>query len=272
MGRFLRRDPLAVLAIAASLAWMGCQPAVQPPAGNQKSPPLAQEKAGRKVVRSKFTLGDDWFRTRLLVVEAVQKDLGLTADQIGKIRDCAKFCFQQGREFRAKSREILPPSLPAAESDAREREFRALAEDFQRKGKEMRTKLLAMLTPSQSERLKQIQLQTAIPTTLGRPEIIKALDISEEQSRKIRALRDRLGKELFPKFPDLRGLDPKELRQKVIEFMKKQDQAQAEENKAVLEVLTAEQRAKLEKLLGKKIEVTMPYDAVTPTDDEFWTQ
>ncbi len=219
MGRSLRCDPLTVLTIAASLAWMGCQPAVQPPAGNQKGPPLAQKKTGPKFVRS--TLGDDWFRTRLLVAGSVQKDLGLTAEQIGKIRDWVKVSFEQGREFWAKSREILPPSqhFTPDEYEARRREFRALAADAERKGKEMRTKLLAMLTPSQSARLEQIQLQRSLAATLARPEIIKALDISQEQSGRIRALRERTGEKWSAESPDLRGLSRKERRQKMIEFM-----------------------------------------------------
>jgi hypothetical protein len=36
-----------------------------------------------------------------------------------------------------------------------------------------------------------------------------------------------------------------------------------------LDVLTPEQQAKLEKLQGKKIEVTWPYDALIPEDAEF---
>ena len=148
------------------------------------------------------------------------EDVGLTAEQIGKIRDWVKVSFEQGREFWAKSREILPPSqhFTPDEYEARRREFR-LAADAERKGKEMRTKLLAMLTPSQSARLEQIQLQRSLAATLARPEIIKALDISREQSGKIRALRERTGEKWSAESPDLRGLSRKERRQKMIEFM-----------------------------------------------------
>ena len=137
------------------------------------------------------------------------------------------------------------------------------------KDKELQTKALAMLTPRQSERLKQIQLQTAIPAALARPEIVKALDISKEQCEKIRALRDRTDEKWLAESPDLRDLSPKERRQKMIEFMKKSDKAQAEAKKPILDILTPEQRAKFEKLQGKKIEVTWPYDALIPEDAEF---
>ena len=153
-----------------------------------------QKKAGPTLVRAK--LDDDSIRVRLLVVETVQKDLGLTADQIGKIKEIVSRSPRSdcGNSL-PKLREILPPPrhFSTEESEAREQEFRALSEDVKRKSKELKTKALAMLTPSQSERPKQIQLQAAIPAALARPEIIKALDISEEQREKIRALRDHGG-------------------------------------------------------------------------------
>jgi hypothetical protein len=252
-----RRLRFVVPAVVSCLAWMGCQPAVQPPAGDQK-------------VRSK-KLDEDFIRVRLLMSVTVQKDLGLTADQLGKFAAIVKIIEEQWREFRAKSQEILPPSqsFPAEEFKTREKEFRALSEDFKHKGKELRTKAFGLLTPSQNARLKQIQLQAAIPAALARPEIIKALDISEEQSRKIRAMCDRMHEKLSAERPDLRNLGSKERRRKMIEFMKKSDQIQAEATKPVLDILTLEQRTKFEELQGKKIEVTWPYDALMPEDAEF---
>ncbi len=266
-----RRLSLAVLAVAAFLACIGCQPAVQPAVQNQKGPRPAQKKASPKWMRSKSKLDDDSIRVRLLVVETVQENLGLNADQIQKIRDYVKISGERYREFLAKLRELFPPSrsFPQEEFDAREQEFRAFSEDVKRKGKELQTKILAMLTPSQSERLKQIQLQAAIPTALARPEIIKALDISEEQRGKIRALCDRMEKKQVAEWPSFHGLDPKERRQKMIEFMKEWDKVQAEATKPILDILTPQQRAKFEKLQGKRIDVTRPYDALIPEDAEF---
>ncbi|MGO8691999.1 MAG: Spy/CpxP family protein refolding chaperone [Thermoguttaceae bacterium] len=216
-------------------------------------------------------MDDGSIRVRLLMVEAVQKDLGLTADQIGKLRDCVKVAGEEYRENVAKAREILPPSrhFSPEEYEARQGAFRAFTEELRSKQKASRTKILAMLTPSQGERLKQIQLQVAIPAALARPEIIKALNISEEQRGKIRALCDRVDEKLLAALSHLGDLSPKERRQKMIEFMKESDKAQAEANKPILDVLTPEQRAKLEKLQGKKIEVTWPYDALMPEDGGF---
>ena len=188
---------------------------------------------------------------RLLVVEAVQKDLGLTADQIEKIKDSVKVSVARGQELKAKSHEIFPPgqSFPSEEAATRQREFRTLLDDYKREGKEMQTMLLGMLTANQSERLKQIDLQTAVGAALEKPEIINALQISEEQRKKIDVLKDQLSDKFSP--PDLRHLNSKERRQKMIEFMKESDKASAAANKLILDVLTSEQRAKFEKLQAR---------------------
>lgn len=241
------------LGVVALLTWMECQSAVQPP----------------PVVRSK--LDEDSFRVRLLMVEMVQTDLGLTADQIGKLRDFAKTSEARSREFLAKSREILPPSqsFPPEEFEARKQKFRALSEELKSEGKELRTKALAMLTPHQSERLKQIQIQVTVPAALARPEIIKALDISEEQRAKIRVLRDDMDRKQLAEWPDLHDLNPAKRREMVTEFMKRSNEAQVQATNRILDVLTPEQRRKFQELQGKKIDLSRLHDALIPEDGEF---
>jgi hypothetical protein len=205
---------------------------------------------------------------RLLVAEAVQRDLGLTPDQVTKITDLFKLSQARWREFNAKLKEIFPPGqFSKEEAAARERKLKRLSDDYESEGREIRTKLLGMLSADQSQRLKQIELQTAVAAALGRPEITEALQISAEQLRRIELLNDRFIEGRSP--PDLRHLNSKERRQRTIDYMKESDRASAAENKLVLEVLTSEQRAKFEKLQGKKIEVTWPYDELVPEDFTF---
>ena len=125
-------------------------------------------------------------------------------------------------------------------------------------------RVIGMLTPSQSERLKQIQLQQAIASTLVKPEFVKALNISKEQLERIRPLSDRIGEKQSAKLHELDGLTREERRKKFMELTKEQDKAQAEANKLALDVLTPEQRAKLEEFTGQEIEVTWDYDALAP--------
>jgi hypothetical protein len=266
----MRRLHSVVLAVAVSFAPMGCEAAVQPPEGNQQGRPLAQEKTGPKVVQL-IAADENYLRSRLLLLETVQKDLGLSAKQVEQINDLAKTGIEQGRKFWAKSREVLPSgSMLTEEFEARMREYRALVEDYQRKGKELRTKTLGMLTPGQNERLSQIRLQQSIPAALARPEIIKALGISEEQSKKISTLRDQVTKKAAAQMPDLSDLIPAERRRKTIEYLKASDKTQAEATKPVLDILTPDQRARFDKLQGKKIDLTMPYEAWMPEDADSW--
>lgn len=258
-----RRLSIVVLAVATCLAWMGCRPAVQPPVGNQKGCPPVQKRGSPKVVR--FKLDDDSIRVRLLMVELVQKDLRLTADQIRKLKILCETHKAQSRELRAKLLEIFPPSqsLPQEEFEARMQKFLALSEDLKSDNKELRTKGLAILTPSQTERLKQIQLQATIPEALTRPEIIKVLNISEEQRAKICTLRDQMDQKQSAGWSDLRNLNHEE---RLIEFVKTSYDVRAEATKRILDVLTPKQRTEFEKLKGKKIEVTRLYDALIPED------
>jgi hypothetical protein len=209
---------------------------------------------------------ENLMRVRLLITDAVQENLGLTADQKGKIRDFVKVSGERSRDFAAKWPDFSVSGAPVEMSEARTREFRAWLHDWQSKEKELRAKVVGMLTPSQSERLEQIQLRYAIAAALARPNLIKALDISQEQLAKLRPLSHRIVERQLAKLHDLDGLPPKQRRKKLIELSKQWDKAQEEANKLALEVLTPEQRAKLEKLVGKEIEVTWDYDALVPDD------
>ncbi len=211
---------------------------------------------------------EDKFLVRLLMAEAVQKDLGLTVDQIVKIRDSFKLSQALWQEFSTTSNEVLPPGCYGQdEAVAREQKHRALSDDYESKCEELQATLLAMLTPGQSERLKQIDFQTSVVRVLREPEIINALRLSEKQQEEIELMSNRRFEQQVP--PDVSHLGSKERRQKMIEFEKELDKASAAMNKLVLVALTPEQRVQFEKLQGKKIEVTWPYDELTPMDDGF---
>jgi len=260
---------LVVLGVVASLLWTGCQPAIQSPVG-KKTDSAVQKKAFPKVI----LLDKDAFRARLLMVEMIQTELGLTAEQIRSLKDFATSAKAQSQELSAKLREIPPRSRSPSpeEIEARNEMYQALFDDFKNNVKELQMKVLALLTPSQSERLKQIHLQATIPDTLSLPEIIKALDISEEQSAKIRALREDMDQKQSTEWSDLRALTQKDRREKVIQFMKQSNETQQEATKHILDVLTPEQRSTFEKLLGKKIDLTRLNDelmAFIPEDAEY---
>jgi hypothetical protein len=263
----IRRLTLIALAIVP-LAFAGCQRAVPIPVEMQEDSPPAQKKAKLGVVHS-ATVDANIFRVRLLMVDAVQKDLGLTADQKGKIMDFVRAFAKESREFAAKWPDVFASNGPAHMSEARSREFRAGLSDFQSKQRELRAKMVGTLTPSQSERLKQIRLQQTIAGALTRPEVVKALGISERQLASIRSVNDRTEKKelalLGGPFPQ----SPGKRRKKSVELAKKSDEVHAEANKVAMEVLTPEQRAKLEKLVGRNVDLAWDYDVLVSDDAVF---
>lgn len=270
-----RKVSSVVLAVAAWLVCARGQPAVQPRVGNQKAGRAAQEKGGPQVVGWK--VDDDLVRVQLLARETVQRDLGMSAEQLKVVQDFAKLVNDRTRGMPAKFREIFPAPrrYPPEEYETRMRKYQAWVEEVNAKDKQSRAEILAMLTPSQSARLEQIRLQAAIPGALARPDIIKALDISEEQGAKIRALSDEMAEKVLARRPDLRGLDAQACRERILAFDKESGEVQAETAKRVLDVLAAEQRTKFEKLQGKKIDLTQLSNALTPEDaavmQELWT-
>lgn len=263
-----RRLPLVVLAIAAACTLIGCDRADHLSGGRQENALQVQAKVGPEPVRCE-KLHDSYFRMRLLRLETVQKSLELTPDQTRQIGELFQVREAQGREFLAKSREILPESQPFSpeEYQAREQESHALQDDFTRTSEELRTRSLQILTSSQMDRLKQVEIQAAVPAALTSPEIIKTLNITEKQIARIRALCNRSDEKTAAELHALADLGPGERDQKMIAYAKKYwSEGRAEMARSVLEVLTPEQRTKFEELQGEKIEVPWPFDAVIPQD------
>ncbi len=250
-----------VLGAAMSLAATGCKPAI--PRGMDSPSALSQELASPKTVP--YRSNDDIFRLRLLMADAVQKELGLTADQIGQIEEFVRFSSQRSRELAAMWSEVSS-SKKGEVSEARTREFGAWTEDAQRKQKEFRAKLLGMLTPTQVARLEQIRLQQTLASALTQPEFIKALCISDEQLARIRPLSDPDEEKQLAELRELGDLKGEQLHKKFIVHAKERDQAQVKANRLALDVLTPEQQAKLDEFVGRKLEVTWDVDALMRDD------
>jgi len=178
---------LVALAVAISIVSPGCEPTTQPPDRTDSAGLRKRTRVG--IEFTPVEADDETMRTRLLLMEPVQRDLCLTEDQVKELKALVETSLAQARESRARLSEAIPPvsSLSRRELEAR---CQAILNDLKSTRKKLRTTAFAILTPSQAERLEQIQLQATVPTALTRPEIVKALDISEEQLAKIRAPRE----------------------------------------------------------------------------------
>jgi hypothetical protein len=260
-----QRPRLFLLTSVAALAATGCQPVISAPAQNQQSHPQGQHKPAANAVCS-VKVDENLFRVRLLMADAVQKDLRLTADQQVRIGESLKTSRQQSQEFAAKWPDFSVTNVAVRSSEARTVEYQTSLAELQRKQRELRARLVEMLTPKQSERLTQIQLRQRIGFALAEPELIKALDISETQLARLRVLCNRATEKRRTGFGNACRSPAKERPNKLLELSKKWDKDQAEANKWALAILTPEQRAKLESMLGNHVEMTWDYDRLMPLD------
>lgn len=246
------------IAVISSLASAACQAEFLPCGDTQSGDFGAHENARPESVRPEA--GDDLMRMRLLMADAVQDDLGVTAEQMEEIGRFVEFSRDRTRELAAYWPDLSVDATREL-SEARKRELQKWMADSQSRQKELVSRIIGALTPIQRERLKQIQLQQVMASTLIKPDFIKGLDITEEQLEKIRTLSDRISEERSAKVHKLDGLTVAERQQKFIELTKERDRAQAHANRLALNVLKPAQRVKLEELVGKIIEVNWDYDA-----------
>jgi Spy/CpxP family protein refolding chaperone len=177
----------------------------------------------------------------LINIEAVQKDLGLKEDQISKLKTI-------GEQSREEMRSAFTGGFGGRDQSDEER---AKARE---KMAESIKKVNEILDASQRDRLKQIGWQFAGPQAYQNAEVVEALKISKEQQDKLAAV----AQEFLDKQRDLaprggQGGGGGE-RPNFEEMRKKRTELNEARDKALSEVLTADQRDQFAKLMGKKFD------------------
>jgi Spy/CpxP family protein refolding chaperone len=187
--------------------------------------------------------------TGLLMLDQIQEELGLSAEQVDKIR---KIQSEVGEQMRG-----LYDGLGELKAEERPARFKAIQEKMQEIGKASHAKIAEVLKPEQSERLKQINLQLQMRrggSLISAEVVAAALELPDAE-------RDML----------------REREQKVAEELRETiARAQLEARGKLLESLTPEQRAKLEEMQGKPFEFKwvqrgaggQPAPAGSGTDEE----
>lgn len=181
----------------------------------------------------------------LVGIEAVQKELALTEDQVAKVKTL-------GEEARAE----LRPSgdgfaglrdLPEDERRAKMTELMAKqAETSKAVAEKYKPKLAAVLDAKQVERLDQIAIQAAGSQAYSDPAVVKALNLTQDQQDKIASINKEYGektRELFSAGGAGGGGGEK---------MRELGQTR---DKDIAAVLTADQTAAFAKLKGKDFDV-----------------
>lgn len=191
----------------------------------------------------------------LLNNEEVQKELALddaTKANVKKVTDAA------GEESR---KELGAGGGFGDLQNLSAEERRAKFAEMQAKGAEVQAKITAkylplvkeVLTPAQFERAQQIYWQSNTVRALSDPDLIKALDVTKEQTDKIAAVSKEYEEKqrgLFGRGPGAGGAGGAEGgREKMAELSKERDTK-------VVDVLTADQKTKFATLKGKEFDVS----------------
>ena len=169
----------------------------------------------------------------LVARDEVQQELQLVDEQKDKVRGIAD-------EMRNKVRDQMRDAFSQAQNlsdDERQAKFGEIRTKMEALSAETEKQLDKVLLPHQLERLKQIDLQTKLQTrgssALTSGDVAKALNLTDEQ-------RDKLEK---------RAAEVQE------ELQTKIKQLQADARKKMLDVLTPDQQAQLDKLMGQQFDL-----------------
>ena len=169
----------------------------------------------------------------LVMREEVQQELQLVDEQRQKVVDAAEAARDQMRD---EMRDLFSQMRDLSDEERRGR-FDEIRGRMEAMNADLEAKLKKVLLPHQFERLKQIDVQARMQqrgaSALSGGDLAKALGLTDEQREKLQQRAEEVRQELQEKIRQL----------------------QAEARDKMLDVLTPEQRAKLEQLMGDTFEL-----------------
>jgi Spy/CpxP family protein refolding chaperone len=170
--------------------------------------------------------------TFLLQQKSVQDELKLSEEQVKKIKELSD---KQRESFRGL-RDLSQEERRTKMEEARKANEKAVAE---------------ILKPEQLKRVKQISLQQQGARALANPEVAKTLNLTSEQTDKIKKIQEEARAARGER--GQRGRLDEEARKKL-------EEARKATNEKIMNVLTAEQKTKLKELTGEpfKGEIVRP--------------
>ncbi|MCC6125316.1 MAG: hypothetical protein IT426_10165 [Pirellulales bacterium] len=183
--------------------------------------------------------------TMLLMNEAVQKEIELTADQKEQLQ---KLSTETRDAMRARMGDMQ--NLSQEERRAKMQEMRKEMEEAAAKTQK---KVEGILLPHQLKRIKEISLQMQGLRALANPEVVKELGLTEEQQAKIKSINEESMKAMQEMFQGgFRNLSDEER----TAAREKMDKSRKDIETKLTDVLTAEQKEKLEKMKGEKFDTS----------------
>ncbi len=196
-------------------------------------PVVAQQPGQGRGGFGGFTESPGQQKLRYLGNEAVQKELELANDQkadVKKLSDEAEARRREGAGNRGDFQNLS--------QEEREKRFAELRQRAETQGKETLKKIEAVLLPHQMDRLQQIYVQVRGVDVLSDADVAKELALNDKQKEQLTAIRDDIRQKMFQGGQG--GFD----RERFAALTKERDDKS-------LAVLTAEQKAKYEKMKGE---------------------
>jgi hypothetical protein len=177
----------------------------------------------------------------MLRSDAVRKELGVNDEQQALLADLATKLQQDAFEIISGLQDLTPKEQKEMMAEV----IKMVAD----KGKEVQAKVDEILNDSQTERLKQLSLQSRGAQALEDDEVVAALAISDEQKQKLANIREEGNQAMQEAFQKLRGGggDQGDIRKKMTELRNKLSEK-------ALAVLTPDQLKQFEKMKGKKFD------------------
>jgi len=195
--------------------------------------------AGR---RGAGLMGERTSLVGLVSLEQVQKELKLSDEQVGKVKEAVEKLQAELREQSAALREITDP-------EARRAKRTELTDQLDRK---VREQLREVLSGEQMMRLYQIRVQVGGPLyALNNPRIADRLKLTDEQKQKAAELQKATQQKTAEGRRGMANLSQEERRQKTAELREITNKANAE----ALGLLNADQKEALEKMKGEEFKL-----------------
>jgi len=174
----------------------------------------------------------------LVFRDKVQEELNLSDDQKQKLLEQFPEYAQQTKNVFDKISDLKPQEAEKEMRSHRQKSHERLA-----------ARLKEILRPEQLKRLRQLELQQQGPHALGRPDIVKELNITHEQLNQFMGVIQDMYKKIEPLMKQAQsGGNPEEIRSKVMK-VRHDHQVQIEA------ILTDEQKKQWKGMLGKPFDL-----------------
>ncbi len=189
---------------------------------------------GEEAEKAKMTVPEEaTVKLLLLRQKSVQKELELTPETVQKVM-----------AFTHTQHEAARKALEQGEAERKQA--------FGKLRKQNEKFLADTLTPKQSKRLDQITMQFAALHHLAKPEVAKALNLTDEQKKKLKDLQQATHKAIT----DIH--ETKESKSKTEKLTKLREDTRTK----ILAILTVEQQGKAREMAGPPFEGVIVFEEV----------